>query len=53
MAEAWQCADLRPQFGDSRGVCGVVRMGVGIFCLPLCFNLSHKSYTLEITFSFS
>lgn len=44
MTESWQLVDLTPQFAGSRGVCGVVRMGVG---------LSHKSNTLQITFSFS
>lgn len=53
MAEAWQRDDLRPPFRDSRGVCGMARLGVGISSQPLCFSLPHESNPLQIAFSFS
>lgn len=53
MAEAWQRDEFRPKFGDSRGVCGVVRSGVGISSLPLALSSSQQPNPLQITFTFS
>lgn len=49
MVEAWQRDDLRPKFGDSRGVCGVVRSAVGISSLPLGWSSSQEPNPLQIT----